>query len=298
MRTLLTGASGYVGLHILRELLEDGHRVTAVVRSPERLGPFAGDPRVEVVVADLEDGRAVRAALSGHDVCVHAALVWGEPGEEIAAPDVAVSSTLFDAAGNAGVERVILLSSTAVHRPFSEEMSEQDALSTADVYGATKAAGELFLHAACAQHQMTGVVLRPGPVVGVPAFASAAFRSPNRLARMVDAARRGLPIDARGGEGRQFCSVSALARAVRLLTREPAPLPVYVCVARDVLSWAQVARLVVATTGSSSAVRVDGADSVPVPRFRTERIESLLGMRIDAADALRAHIRHLAGGSG
>ncbi|MEY3903337.1 MAG: dependent epimerase/dehydratase family [Pseudomonadota bacterium] len=34
MRILVTGASGYIGLHILRELLGDGQMVTAVVRSP------------------------------------------------------------------------------------------------------------------------------------------------------------------------------------------------------------------------------------------------------------------------
>src|SRR5262245_23347206 len=39
MRVLLTGAGGYVGLHVLRELLGDGQHVTALVRSRERLGP-------------------------------------------------------------------------------------------------------------------------------------------------------------------------------------------------------------------------------------------------------------------
>src|SRR5215471_892821 len=55
MKTLLTGATGYLGLHILRELLQDGQQVTAVVRSPEKLGSFAKDPRVTIVEADLED---------------------------------------------------------------------------------------------------------------------------------------------------------------------------------------------------------------------------------------------------
>lgn len=52
----LTRASGYIGLHVLRELLEDGQEVTAVVRSREKLGPLMGHRRLRVVEGDLEEG--------------------------------------------------------------------------------------------------------------------------------------------------------------------------------------------------------------------------------------------------
>ena len=261
MRTLLTGAGGYVGLHIVRELLECGQQVTAVVRSPGKLGPFARHPRLTVVETDLEESARIAAVLPGHDVCVHAALIWGEPGTELELRDTAVAAKLFDAAVRAGLTRCIYISSTAVHRPFASEMGEEDVLVTADVYGATKAADELFLRAACARNLMTGVVIRPGPVVGPPAFAAGSLRTHDRIAEMVAAAAKGRPLEVVRGEGRQFSDVSTVARIVHLLTRAESPHPIYLCVDRNILTWERIARMVVGCLNSPSDVRVHPRDS-------------------------------------
>ncbi|MFO0579682.1 MAG: NAD(P)-dependent oxidoreductase [Polyangia bacterium] len=295
MRILLTGASGYIGLHIVRELLEDGHELTALVRSPGKLGPFASAPGLRVVEADLEQEARVPQALEGHEVCVHAALIWGEPGTELELRDTAVAAKLFTTAGSAGVARCIFISSAAVHRPFTGEMGEEDRISTTDLYGATKAAGELFLRAACAESRMTGIVLRPGPVVGPPAFAGGSFRSDSRIAAMVTAAVDGRSIDVVRGEGRQFTDVTMFARVTRLLIRAAAPHPTYVCVDREILTWERIAEMVVEGTGSRSPVNLVEPDApTPVPRFRTDRLEGLLGGPADARDAMKAHIAHLA----
>jgi UDP-glucose 4-epimerase len=295
IRTLLTGGSGYIGLHTLRELLDAGHQVTAVVRSSAKLGPFARHPRLRVVETDLEHTARIAQVLPGHDVCVHAALIWGDPGNELELRDTAVAAKLFDAAGRVGLTRCIYISSVAVHRPFSKEMCEDDCLSTTDLYGATKAAGELFLRAACAGYEMTGVVVRPGPVVGAPAFTGGSFRGHDRIAEMVGAASKGRPIEAVRGEGRQFSDVSMVARVVRLLTTVENPHSAYICVDRNIITWEQIARLVVACLNSLSEVRVLPHDTTgPIPRFRTERLEHLNGGPSDAEGALMVHIRHLA----
>lgn len=83
MRILVTGASGYIGLHIVRELLSAGHEVTAVVRSPAKLGRFSHTPGLRIVTAELEQRRIIARALERQDVCVHAALLWGEAGTEL-----------------------------------------------------------------------------------------------------------------------------------------------------------------------------------------------------------------------
>jgi nucleoside-diphosphate-sugar epimerase len=228
-------------------------------------------------------------------VCIHAAIIWGDPSGELEGRDAAVTSKLFDAAGNAGLKRGIFLSSAAVHRPFAGEMSEEDWLSPTDLYGANKAAGELFLRAACARHQMTGIVVRPGPVVGLPVSGSSSCRSPNRLSEMVRAAAEGLPVEVVSREGRQFSDVSTLAKVVRILTRANNPLPTYICVDQQILTWEHIARIVVTCVGSSGGVRILPGDSRdPIPHFRTQRIESLLGGQCNAESALRDHIRYLA----
>jgi uncharacterized protein YbjT (DUF2867 family) len=92
IRTVLTGAGGYIGLHILRALLEGRHRVTAVVRSPEKLGPFARHPQLNIVETDLEDVARIAQVLPGHGVCVHTAIIWGDPGDEFEMRDTAVAA--------------------------------------------------------------------------------------------------------------------------------------------------------------------------------------------------------------
>ena len=173
-------------------------------------------------------------------------------------------------------------------------MSEADCLSTADTYGATKLAGESFLRAACATHGMSGVVIRPGPVVGPPAFAGASFRSDRRIEAMVAAAMQARPLEVQRGEGRQFCDVAALAKLTRRLTTLENPHPTYLCVDAEIVSWEWIAHTIVACVGSVSEVRILPSAAEPVPRFHTARIEELLGGPMDSRDALGAHIRHLA----
>ena len=295
MRILLTGAGGYIGLHIARELLDAGHDLTVLVRSPHKLGPLARVPRLRVVTADLEHQARVAQSLEGQQVCVHAALIWGDADTELELRDTSISAKLFEAAGQAGVKRCLYISSAAVHRPFSAEMHEDDRLSTSDVYGATKAATELFLRAACAKHGMTGVVMRPGPTVGAPAFPSGSFRTDRRIGELMLAAKEGRPLEVIEGEGRQLSDVLAVATATRLLASLEQPHPTYLCVDRDILTWEWIARQVVACMSSSSEIRaLPRKEAGPVPRFRTERLQELLGGPADARQSLLAHLQHLA----
>lgn len=295
MRVLLTGASGYLGLHLLGGLLDAGHHVTALVRDPHRLGPLASHPHTIPARADLTDhARVAEIVAAGHDACVHAALIWGEPGEELGLPDTIAAARLFEAAGQAGVGCCVLISSTAVHRPFTPLMSEADPLTTADLYGATKAAAELFLWAACATHAMRGVALRAGPIVGPPAHPGGAHRSDRRLRAMVEAAAHHAPLHALTHDGRQLVAAADVTRATLAALHTPDASGPYLCADHRVTCWADIAALILDTTPSTSALHLATApDAQPAPRFDTSRIEALLGGPLDSHRALIAHIEHL-----
>ena len=294
MHVLLTGASGYLGLHVLESLVAAGHAVTAVTRRPAMLGPWIDHPSIAVLEADLRDDGSVGRMVREHTACVHAALIWGEPHEDFELLDTRVAAKLFDAAGRAGVSRALYVSSTAVHRPFRERMTEADRLTTADVYGATKAAGELFLWAACSAHAMEGLVVRPGPIVGPPAFFGASFRSHSRLDRFVRAARSGDPIHVEEGVGRQFVGVRDVATVIAQLVTADGVSGPYLCVARALNSWESLARRIIARTRSTSRVVVEPRPAgKPVPRFDGGKLLAHLGVELESDDAMEAHLVHL-----
>ncbi|MEU1372076.1 SDR family oxidoreductase [Streptomyces triculaminicus] len=68
---LVTGASGYIGGRLVPELLDAGHRVRCLARSPEKLRDHPWADRVEVVRGDVTDARSLGEALRGVDVAYY-----------------------------------------------------------------------------------------------------------------------------------------------------------------------------------------------------------------------------------
>lgn len=70
MRITVFGASGAIGRLVVRQLLDDGHQVTALVRTPAKLA--LTHSQLTVVTGELSDGNAVQQALSGSDAVISA----------------------------------------------------------------------------------------------------------------------------------------------------------------------------------------------------------------------------------
>ncbi|HEY2476726.1 MAG TPA: NAD-dependent epimerase/dehydratase family protein [Candidatus Cybelea sp.] len=110
-RVFLTGATGFVGSHILRELLDSGYTVRALVRNGKHI-----DERAESVEGDLRDVGAFAPKLRGCRYLVHCAALYTfspRAGREIAAVNVDGTASLLMAAHLAGIQRTVLTSSSA-----------------------------------------------------------------------------------------------------------------------------------------------------------------------------------------
>src|SRR5687768_6393886 len=117
---MVTGASGFLGIHILQRLLAEGHRVRAFVRRPARLrenlallGLDPGDPRIDVVAGDMTEAAAVREAASGSDQAVHAAATFSyrrRDAERMRRENKAGTTTVLDAAIDAGCTGIVHVS--------------------------------------------------------------------------------------------------------------------------------------------------------------------------------------------
>jgi nucleoside-diphosphate-sugar epimerase len=126
MRWAITGGAGFLGLHLARRLLEDGHDVRTLDLAP--LDDAELEQSIEEVRGDVRDLSAAARLVRDADVLVHAAaaLPIQASRESIRSVNVGGTGVAFAAAADAGVLRAILISSTAVygvpkHHPIAED---------------------------------------------------------------------------------------------------------------------------------------------------------------------------------
>jgi nucleoside-diphosphate-sugar epimerase len=204
----ISGGAGFLGLHLTRRLLADGHSVRTLDLVP--LDDPGLDGRVEELLGDVRVEADARALVLGADVLVHAAAALPIQVTRAAIRSVNVEGTAVTlaAAREAGVRRVVLVSSTAVYGvPERHPIHEDDPLVGVGHYGESKIDAER-LCAAFARRGLEAVVVRPKTFVG-----------PERLGVfeiLFDWIREGrrIPILGDGGNRYQLLAVEDLVEAV------------------------------------------------------------------------------------
>ena len=111
IRILVCGATGYVGGRLVRRILEEGHQVTCLVRSPEKLTKFSwrNHPAMKVVAGELEDTAAVTRALEDIDVAYYLVHSMQSAKGEYAQRDRELASSFAEQVDRSSCRRVIYL---------------------------------------------------------------------------------------------------------------------------------------------------------------------------------------------
>src|SRR5262245_23867196 len=124
MRFLVTGGAGFIGSHIVEELLRRKHTVRVLdnfsTGKRENLKFYSGGKELEILEGDIRDRETVASAISGVDGAFHEAALVSVPAS-VERPDFSFDTNaggtlnLFEAARKAGVRRVVYASSAAVY---------------------------------------------------------------------------------------------------------------------------------------------------------------------------------------
>ena len=164
MRYFITGGAGFLGINVVRHLLDHGHEVVSYDIVPFDY-PERG--RVTAIEGDIRDLEKLTISMRGTDVVIHtAAALPLYKAEDIRSTDIAGTRNVLKAAKECSIERVIHISSTAVYGiPDHHPLYEYDKLDGVGEYGKAKIAAEEM----CLEYRKKGMcvaVIRPKSFIG------------------------------------------------------------------------------------------------------------------------------------
>ena len=166
MRWAISGGAGFLGLHLARRLLADGHDVRTLDLAP--LDDAELEREVEELHGDVRDASAAARLVEGADVLVHAAaaLPIQASRDAIRSANVDGTGVVFAAALEAGAGRAVQISSTAVYGiPKHHPLREDAPLVGVGDYGESKIEAERVARRA-GRRGLEVVVLRPKTFIG------------------------------------------------------------------------------------------------------------------------------------
>jgi len=211
VRAAVTGATGFVGSHLVEALVARGDAVSVLARDRRRV-EAASDLGCRVVVGDLADAVALDTVVAGVDVVFHVAgVVAARSKAEFFAVNEAGTARVARAACAAGVARLVFVSSLAVTGPSvpGRALREDEGPGPVTTYGRSKAAGEAAVRASGAPF----TIVRPPAVYG---------RRDRAFLALFRFARRGV-VPLLGDGAHELCLVHAddLARALVAAATSP-----------------------------------------------------------------------------
>lgn len=229
-RVLVTGAGGFIGHHLVKYLVEQGHWVRGVdIKLPE----FEPSPAHEFLLLDLRDARNCATAVRGVERVYHLAADMGGIGyisiyhADIARNNLLINIGMLEASRQAGVERFFFASSACVYPTYRQSSADVRPLREEDAYPAQPEEGygweKLMTEKLCQyyleDYGLETRVARFHNVYGpLGAYDGGREKAPAALCRKVALARDGDAIEV-WGDGKQTRSFLYIADCVEGIYR-------------------------------------------------------------------------------
>ena len=311
-RTFIVGGAGFIGSHFTDHLAArpDTEAITIYDNFTSgrawHVSQHGGDPRVNIVPADVGDLANLTEAMAGHDTVIHLA----------SNPDIAKAMTdptidfhegtvlthhVIEAMRRSGVPRILYASGSGVYGELGEKeaIEDQGPMIPVSTYGASKLAGEALISAYAFMFDMSGCVFRFGNVVGPRQTHGVGFDFIRRL--RADPTK--LEILGDGTQSKSYVHVNDVVKAV-LLAADAAPRPfaAFNVATGDYVTVREIAEMATQvlglTPGSTEFSFAGGArgwkGDVPIVRINTDKIRELgWANDMDTRAALRSSLESM-----
>jgi nucleoside-diphosphate-sugar epimerase len=212
VKAFVTGGTGFVGAHLVQQLLADGVQVTCLVRSPAKAAAL-GWRGVRIVRGDLSDRQALMEGCAGADVIFHVAgLITARDLNHFMSANRDATGALLAVAAEHPPGRFVYVSSQAAGGPNTpgRPRDETDPPRPVSDYGRSKLAGELLVRTA----GLPWTIVRPPVVYG---------EWDREVLKVFKAARLGVaPVFGDGSQEISLLYAGDLARALATAATTPA----------------------------------------------------------------------------
>jgi UDP-glucose 4-epimerase len=295
-RVLVTGGAGFIGSHLVENLLAAGETVTVLddlsTGSFDNLKDATATGRLRIVTGSVLDSVVVASALEGCDRVFHMAVrcVRKSLGAPLDNHSINATGTLcmLEAARTRRIKRFVYCSSSEVYGNVSEGLLNENTLCRpVTVYGAAKLAGELYADAYYQTYGLPTVTVRPFNAYGPRAHEQGDLAEV--IPRFIIRCLNGQPpvIFGDGSAGRDFTYVTEVARGLALAGQSDRLVGSRVNIAYgEVISVEEVGEQIIAALGRND-LSIERIEARPgdshVLGADTARARELLGYRATIA---------------
>lgn len=295
MYIVVTGGSGFLGSHVVEELVRRGHQVGVFDINPPPKGLF-DDGSVRYIHGDLADIASVTCGLAGADAVCHLGGVGdvylaAEKPHVAASLNVAGTAHVAEAALMHGVKKLVYASTWEVYgEPRYQPLDEDHPCSPDHPYSISKYAGELMALSYDRLKGLPVLALRLGTSYG------ARMRPNSVFSIFINKARRGetIVIQGTGEQSRQFTHASDIARAFAMACESEARGMALNIVAEESVSIRQLAELVIGEMPTRVEYAAPRAGDVSPARVSSTKAGAVLGWhaQVSFEDGLGAMVRN------
>ena len=300
MDIFVTGGTGNIGQHVTLALLERGHHVRLLTRTPDRIPAYQNMENVTVIKGNILELDVMEKALQGCDAVVHIALGWGNDPVEMLDHDTRVTAFLLDAAERAGVKNFVYTSSTAAMGNLRDGMDETDLRIPTDLYGSTKASTELYMLGFRQYYSCQGGygkkvslrrnIIRPGYTFSNPAVPGGASQSDTRFKNIAEAIVNNRDLTLSRNDGTQFLSSRQIAQLYVKLVESDMDEEIFLALGKNFISWYEIACMAKEMTPGCTSQIIATEEEGHHPLYGVGKMERVFGLCFDSGEDLKDHI--------
>jgi UDP-glucose 4-epimerase len=270
MRILVTGGNGSIGQGLIPSLLACGHQVVVLDRE---MGGLQGAPHrdLQLVVGAVEDPAAVKEACRGAEAIIHLAWSFSDEPRHLLEHDLTGHLLLLEAARAEGTRHFLYTSTAVVYgKPMRVPIDEEHPLRVLDArkpaYGMAKEFAEKLTLLAGQEAGLSATIVRFWWAFGEEIGG-------RHLREMLRTAAAGKPVSVPADCGGSFLSQDDFNQAVEAILEQPTTGGRVFNLASTYVTWEEVARIIVAVTGSSAGIEVVPQEAWKGAAFLADRWE-------------------------